>query len=469
MTAAAHRSPRGTVLIMVMVMVAMLAIVAVSEMFLIRGEVGAAAAGRDGVQARAAAMSGIYRAIAVLTAEGDEPIDHRDNPELFQAQPLTDAEDAWEFTVFADNPDDPDNLRYGLIDEAGKINLNLTSDETLKALGLTDELAECLRDWLDSDDDPHINGAEQEYYQQLPRPYTIRNGPLGTLEELLLVKGFTGSIVYGEDANANGLLEPNECDGDESFPPDDGDSELNRGLRYVATTITHEPNVDSEGNPRININQGSGPALAGALRDAGFGNQVVQFLGAVRGAGVPIPDPSALLGMTLEVKVSRPGPGGATIETTITLTSGVTAENLPLVMDRLTSGGIPLGGQEILIGRVNLLSAPVEVLLALPGLDENLAQEIVATRETLDFEEQATTAWLVTRGVVSDDTFKKVAPSLTTRSYQYTVRSFGYKPGSGQFCVLEAVVDLASGQPRIMRMRDMTRLGVPFVPEGVER
>ena len=483
MRARHERSTRGSVLVLVLVMVAIMAMVAASELFVARGETAASAAARDGHHARAAAMSGIHRVLAVLSAARDEmgePIDLRDNPEIFQAQALTGEETGWHFTVFADNLSDPENVRYGLEEEAAKINLNIASDDALKALGLTDELVDCLRDYQDTDSAARENGAEQDYYDQLSTPYLIRNGPLLSLEEVLLVKGFDGSVVYGEDANRNGLLEGNENDGQESFPPDDGDGQLNRGLRCFATAISYEPDVDSEGVSRININTEDPNALAQRLAGAGVGTQTADFIVQARGQNVNIPDPSSLLGMTIEVQAAQAGtarsPRGrrgraaaGAVTRTYTLSSGVGADNLPAVMDKLTSGGISLNGQAILPGRVNLNSALIEVLSALDGIDENIAQEIIDTRDTLDEMVRSTTAWLYTEGVVSAETFKTVAPLLTTRSYQYRVRSFGYRPEGGRFCVLEAVIDTASGEPRIKYLRELTRLGVPFTPGGEER
>ena len=480
MRARHDRSTRGSVLVLVLLMVALMAIVAASELFIARGEAAAAAAARDGHHARAAAMSGIHRVLAVLSAARDEmgnPIDLQDNPEIFQAQALTDEESGWHFTIFADNLSDPENVRYGLEEEAAKINVNLAGDDTLKALGLTDELVDCLKDYLDSDSDARENGAEQDYYDQLSTPYLIRNGPLLSLEEVLLVKGFDGSVVYGEDANRNGLLEDNEDDGQESFPLDDGDGQLNRGLRCFATAISYEPDVDSEGAARININTEDPNALAQRLAGAGVGAQTTDFLVQARRQNINIPDPSSLLGMTITVpagQAARPrgrGRRGRPRAATpaYNLASGVGANNLPAVMDKLTSGGISLNGQAILPGRVNLNSAPLEVLSALDGIDESTAQEIIDTRDTLDEMVRSTTAWLYTEGVVSAETFKTVAPLLTTRSYQYRVRSFGYRPEGGRFCVLEAVIDTASGEPRIKYLRELTRLGVPFTPVGEER
>jgi len=455
----------GTVLVMVLFVVAIFSIVAVGQMLLTRSELAAATAARQFRQARAAALSGIHRAIALLLAEPNNHQALYDNPAIFQAQLVAGGEDTgWFFTIYADNLEDSHNVRYGLEDEAAKINVNLAPAETLSSLpNMTPELVDCLMDYLDGDSDTRPEGAEQDYYDALPQPYRIKNGPLATLEELLLVKGFDGTIVFGEDGNRNGLLEPNEDDGEESFPPDDADGQLNRGLRHLATVITYEPNVDSDGQPRININTGDPDELARRLRGTPLGRQTVDFLVAARKANVKFPDPAHLLGATL--KVQDPNDRNRKIK----IGSGVDADNLDVVMDRLTTGGIAYGGQEVLVGRVNLNSAPREVLSALPGLDEDAAQRIVELRGGLDEQARSTTAWICAREVVSADVFKKISPFVTARSFQYRVRSFGYSPAAGTVCVLEAVIDLARGRPQISYLRDLTQLGAPFVPSGIER
>jgi len=93
---------------------------------------------------------------------------------------------------------------------------------------------------LDADDTARAEGAEQEYYDGLPRPYTVRNGPLDTIEELLLVRGFTPARFYGEDANQNFRLDPNEDDGDERTPADNKDGKLDLGLRPFLTVVSYE-------------------------------------------------------------------------------------------------------------------------------------------------------------------------------------------------------------------------------------
>lgn len=61
------------------------------------------------------------------------------------------------------------------------------------------EIVDSLTDWLDPDDEALVNGAESAYYLSLPSPYIARNGAVEFMEELLLVKGVTPEILYGND------------------------------------------------------------------------------------------------------------------------------------------------------------------------------------------------------------------------------------------------------------------------------
>ena len=55
-------------------------------------------------------------------------------------------------------------------------------------------------DWIDPDDQPHVEGAETADYQALDPPYSAKNGPLDDISELLLVKGMTPETYYGVSA-----------------------------------------------------------------------------------------------------------------------------------------------------------------------------------------------------------------------------------------------------------------------------
>lgn len=101
-----------------------------------------------------------------------------------------------------------------LYDESGKLDINFASEQMLRNLlktngleGTTlDTIADSILDWKDKDDLHRLNGAESDYYLSLPNPYKARNANFETLEELLLVKGVTREILYGE-GKQRGLID----------------------------------------------------------------------------------------------------------------------------------------------------------------------------------------------------------------------------------------------------------------------
>jgi general secretion pathway protein K len=99
------------------------------------------------------------------------------------------------------------HFRVRMMDEAGKINLNRADEEMLRRvfgnLGIEEPrrttLIDSIMDWRDEDDLHRTNGAESDYYLSLPHPYTARNGPFDTVEDLLWVKGMTVEDFYGSE------------------------------------------------------------------------------------------------------------------------------------------------------------------------------------------------------------------------------------------------------------------------------
>jgi type II secretory pathway component PulK len=175
-------------------------------------------------------------------------------------------------------------FRYGVIDESGKINLNslLKWDPTgqkghdllMLLPNMTDDIASSIMDWLDPDDDTRTNGAESDYYQTLNPPYNAKNGPLDTLDELLLVKGVTPQLLYGNDANHNGVFDADEVDAM-------GNGTVDQGWSAYLTVFTHETNVDASGNPRINLNDSDLNSLSDKLI-AALGEDMANYIIAYR-------------------------------------------------------------------------------------------------------------------------------------------------------------------------------------------
>ncbi|MFQ5646361.1 MAG: general secretion pathway protein GspK [bacterium] len=101
---------------------------------------------------------------------------------------------------------------YRIIDEEGKLDLNFLSNPGRKTIlskllevsaGLAgeelEEIIDSIYDWCDKDDNYRPNGAEDDYYQGLDPPYHCKNGPFDTIYDLLLIKGVTPEIFYGND------------------------------------------------------------------------------------------------------------------------------------------------------------------------------------------------------------------------------------------------------------------------------
>ena len=97
------------------------------------------------------------------------------------------------------------SFEYKIMDEDGKLNINTATEDQLKVLfhdsGIditdVDIIVDSIFDWKDDNDLHRLNGAEEDYYQSLDNPYSSKDAPFDTIEELLLVKGITKDVLYG--------------------------------------------------------------------------------------------------------------------------------------------------------------------------------------------------------------------------------------------------------------------------------
>jgi general secretion pathway protein K len=82
-------------------------------------------------------------------------------------------------------------LRGGSIDSEALS----TYRRLLVVLGLGEELADSLADWLDSDEKARPGGAESAYYLNLKPPYPAANGALEHVSNLRRIKGYDGTVL----------------------------------------------------------------------------------------------------------------------------------------------------------------------------------------------------------------------------------------------------------------------------------
>lgn len=101
----------------------------------------------------------------------------------------------------------------GMVDESGKININLLVDNQgevdekreaqlrrlFLALGVKEDLVNPLLDWLDADDIERQDGAEGYFYQNLEQPYECANGRFLTPGQVFMVRGMRPLERFGED------------------------------------------------------------------------------------------------------------------------------------------------------------------------------------------------------------------------------------------------------------------------------
>ena len=285
---------RGVVLLAVLVVLAVLILVAYRVSQSMTSEARATDSYVRQMQAQALAESGIHYVMAILTNPSTTVTSGNliCNPTLFQDIVILDSDTPGNKGMVSIlalyDPDTALNTnpvyRYGLEDESSKINPNalmqldpsgttaynvlMNLNDSLGNALLTEDVVNSILDWLDSDDTTRSDGAEDDYYMALDPPYHCKNAPLDSLEELLYVKGMTWQLLFGNDRNRNGVLDPDE---------DDGTGQVNQGCQAYLTIFSREQNVSSAGQQRINVNDSDLTTLLSNLTTA-VGEDLAAFI-----------------------------------------------------------------------------------------------------------------------------------------------------------------------------------------------
>jgi hypothetical protein len=226
----ARRSRNGLVLIVVLVAIVMLSLAGYTFSQLMFAEREAAWAHGQAMQARALAHSGVgfieqqlVQSPAALQQQGG----WYDNPRLFRGVLVADGgidRDRGRFTILSPRSQygAVTGFRYGLEDESSRLNLNtlLLLDQQTSGAGaqallmlpaMTPDVADAILDWIDPDETARQNGAERDVYSGQSPSYAPKNGPLESVEELLLVRGVTPMLLFGMDADRNGVVDAREA------------------------------------------------------------------------------------------------------------------------------------------------------------------------------------------------------------------------------------------------------------------
>lgn len=498
------RRRRAVILATVLVLIGLLVLAVGGYVFFVQAEAGGVRAIAEQQQARLAAESGLEEVTAVLRADKHNVRAWFDVPQRFrhalvwgegferESDPVRKLGSrkellqagrrpppAWRYSVVAPGWDQPPGtMRFGLTPESAKLNVNTATPEQLAQLltplmadlGIENplDLINALLDWREPGANPRPGGARNEYYNTLKPPYNCKGGPLDTIEELLLVKGFSAAVLYGEDVNRNGILDANEDDGDASFPEyDNADGVLNPGVAPFLTVYSREVDTALDNKPRINLN-GDAAAIAAQiaqlLPNGELSDATIAFLMQLKQQNFNfsrLASPADLyVGGAVEAPAEGEEEGPSPIPDEVR-GSPVTLEELPYLMDRFSTRPAGQANQPI-GGLININAAPARVLAVIPGMTAQAVAAIVSTRGTLEAEQLRTTAWPLVAGAVDAPTFKRIAPHITTKAHQFHVEIVGYSDHNKVSRRLEWVIEMVGPLAQVKYHRDLTNLGLAW-------
>lgn len=482
---------RASVLLVVLVVIVLLALGAYTFSETMISEFEAVTMHGRKVESRVLADSGVQFTAAMLQQRFDFSGEGVfDNPSRFQDVLLTQSEATrgrGRFSVISplDSRDSSQGIRFGVTDESSKLNLNAlvqrilvdrVDEEKARAIllelpGMTVEIADATLDWMDPDDLPRQYGAETEYYSRLSPAYAAKNGPLESLDELLRVRGVTPELLDGKDTNRNGIVDPHEDDVIYSAKGVARKPVGERGWRALLTVHSRESNVRSDGRRKININQ---PSLEKLFEEVSleFGDDLANFVVAMREkaqtAAEAAPEGPPRDGVYIESIYDLIGAAFAKDGDTPAWESPWTTDPsdmrkyLPAVLDSLTTRhGLSREG------RININLAPRAVLLGIPGIDQSLADVIMAAQlwqtsgAPVDGKVnlRGTTAWLLIEGHVDVAKMRQLDRYITARGDVFSGQIIGYFDAGETITRLETVIDATYEVPRVVSLQDLTNLG----------
>ncbi len=157
------------------------------------------------------AAAGIKQAIVQIRQDKESTFysfedRYADDPSVFRETALGDGRVDIRYDFFDDSFGQT-KVRYGLIDEERKINVNTADAEVMERLFRfvldvdevrAQDLAASIVDWRDADSElsTPIGSAEDPFYRNLAHnPYEAKDAPLDALDELRLIKGMDANSM----------------------------------------------------------------------------------------------------------------------------------------------------------------------------------------------------------------------------------------------------------------------------------
>lgn len=207
---------RGMALLLTLLVTIILSVVVLEFNYLMR--VRATLSGHlvDDLKARTVADAGVQTAKAVLLndvladSESDSMVDALDEDWALEIELETQTSETKAYIS-----DEMSKLNLNRLVERAENELDIESTNAkivenvrrlFESLMLDPNLVDAIVDWIDENDEEQPFGAESSYYESLDSPVRCKNGPLDSVEELLLMEGFDKEILYGSE-DVPGLAE----------------------------------------------------------------------------------------------------------------------------------------------------------------------------------------------------------------------------------------------------------------------
>jgi hypothetical protein len=124
--------------------------------------------------------------------------------------------------------------------------------------------------------------------------------------------------------------------------------------------------------------------------------------------------------------------------------------------------------ETVIPGRININQASRDVLAGIPGMTDEIVEQIVGQRNPdpgADASEMGHETWLLTQGLVTLDEMKALMPFVCAGGSVYRAQVIGYYDDGRAASRLEVVLDATQQPARVLLWRDISHLGRGYALE----